>query len=103
MDLLAILTLLAAAVSFVYGFLQKFKADIRADIHNHISRLETRMDKFTIRANKLEEYLDPRVDKLEKRLDSKRIKLEERKFWLATDKKIEDEILEERIKSSKNV
>ncbi len=77
--------MLAAAVSLVYGFLQKFKADIRADIHNHISRLETRMDK------------------LEKRLDSKRIKLEERRFWLATDKKLEDEILEERIESSKNI
>ncbi len=99
MDLLAILTLLAAAVSLVYGFLQKFKADI----HNHIDRLETRMDKFAIRANKLEERFDVRVDKLEERLDSKIIKLEERRFWLTTDKKLEDEILEDRINSLKNV
>lgn len=56
MDLAVILTSLATAVTvigFIYGFLRNFKIDI----NNHINRLETRMDKFEIRMNKMEETL----------------------------------------------
>ncbi|PWU15531.1 MAG: hypothetical protein C5B45_02450 [Chlamydiae bacterium] len=53
------------------------------DIDDHVCRLETK------------------INKRNERLDSKMIKLEERRFWLVADKKLEDAILEERIKSSK--
>ncbi len=72
MDLAIILALLATAVtiiSFVYGFLRNFKYDINT-------------------------RFDARIDKLEKRMDS----LDERMFWLATGKKLEDAILEEKMK-----
>jgi CHASE1-domain containing sensor protein len=96
MDPLMLLTSFVSTVTiigFVYSLLQRFKME---DIDDHICRLETKINKF-------EKRLDTRVNKLEERLDSKMIKLEERRFWLATNKKLEDEILEERIKSSKNV
>lgn len=90
MDLSVILTSLAATaivIGVIYGFLQNFKAEI----NNHISRLETRMDKFEVRMDKLEERLDARVNKLEERM-----------FWLATGKKLEDAILEEQMKRKKS-
>ncbi|MGL5627318.1 MAG: hypothetical protein ACRDDW_07430 [Candidatus Rhabdochlamydia sp.] len=101
MDLVAILTSLATAITmigFVYGFLRNFKIDI----NSHIDRLETRMDKFEIKMYKMEERLDSRMNKLEQRLDSRVNKLEERMFWLATGKKLEDAILEEQIKRQKS-
>lgn len=75
MDLAIILTLLAttvAIIGFVYGFLK----NIKDDISGHIDRLEKRMDIF------------------ESRITS----MEERIFWMATGKKLEDAILEERMK-----
>ncbi|QZA58658.1 hypothetical protein [Candidatus Rhabdochlamydia porcellionis] len=83
MDLSVILASLAATatvIGVIYGFLQNFKTEIKADIN----RLETRMDK-------LEERLDARVNKLEERM-----------FWLATGKKLEDAILEEQMKRKKS-
>lgn len=74
MDPLMILTLFVSTVTII-GFVYGLLQRFKMeDIDDHVCRLETRMDK-----------------------------LEERMFWLATDKKLEDEILEERIKSSKNV
>ncbi len=83
MDLSKILTSLTATetvIGFVYGFLRNFKADI----NNHIDRLEAR-------TNKLEERLDARMNELEERM-----------FWLATGKKLEDAILEEQMKRKKS-
>ena len=79
MDFAIILTLLATTITiigFVYGLLRNFKADIKTDINGHIDRLESRMDKFEHKMNVLEE----------------------RMFWVATGKKLEDAILEERMK-----
>lgn len=75
MDLAIILTLLATTVTiigFVYGFLRNFKDDI----NGHIDRLEKRMDVFETRITSMEERI----------------------FWMATGKKLEDAILEERMK-----
>ena len=58
-----------AVIAFVYQFLRNFKADIKADLQSQIAKLENRMDS-----------------------------LEERMFWLATGKKLEDAIQEERLK-----
>jgi hypothetical protein len=87
MDLSVILTSLAAVatvIGFVYSFLHNFKAEIKADINNHIDRLEARTNKF------------------EGRLDARMNELEERMFWLATGKKLEDAILEEQMKRKKS-
>lgn len=75
MDFAILLTLLAATatiIGFVYGFLRNFKTDI----NSHIDRLEKRMDGFELKITSLEE----------------------RMFWMATGKKLEEVILEERIK-----
>jgi len=56
MDLAVILTSLATAVT-VIGFIYCFLRNLKIDINNHINRLETRMDKFEIRMNKMEETL----------------------------------------------
>lgn len=75
MDILLFLTIIGTAVTTIfaiYGFLRNFKADI----NSHIDRLEKRMDKF------------------ENRMEA----LEERIFWIATGKKLEDAILEEKMK-----
>jgi hypothetical protein len=68
MDLAIILTLIATTVTII-GFVYGFLRNFKADINSHI-------------------------DKLEKRMDT----LEERMFWMATGKKLEDAILEERMK-----
>ncbi len=89
MDLPFLLTLIAASVTiigFVYGFLRNFQYDIKKDINAHIDRLEKRMDSF-----------DKRMDSFESKMTS----LEERMFWAATGKKLEDAILEERMKKPK--
>ena len=67
-----------AVIGLVYSFLRNFKTDI----NGHIDRIEKRMDKF-----------EGRMDKFEARMDM----LDERMFWLATGKKLEDAILEERL------
>ena len=72
----------AAVIGFIYSFLRNFKMDI----NSHIDRLESRMDKF-----------DQRMDIFENRMMS----LEERMFYMATGKKLEDAILEERMKNPK--
>lgn len=59
---------IGAAIA-VIGFVYAFLRNFKTDINNHI-------------------------DKLDKRIDS----LEERMFWMATGKKLEDAILEEKIK-----
>jgi hypothetical protein len=82
MDTIVTLASALTVIGFVYGFLRNFKADI----NGHIGRLENRMDK-----------LDHRMDTFEHRI----ISLEERMFWMATGKKIEDAILEDRIKREK--
>lgn len=71
MDLAIILTLIATTVTTI-GFVYGFLRNFKADIHLHI-------------------------DKLEKRMDT----LEERMFWMATGKKLEDAILEEKMKRSR--
>lgn len=85
MDIAILLTLLATTITiigFVYGFLRNFKTDINA----HIDRLEIRMDR-----------LDTRMDLFEHKLMS----LEERMFLMLTGKRLEDAILEERLKNPK--
>lgn len=72
----------ATVIGFVYGFLRNFKIDINA----HIDRLEKRMDR-----------LEKRMDSFENKL----ISLEERMFYMATGKKLEDAILEEKMKRAK--
>lgn len=59
-------------IAFIYGILRNFKTDINA----HIDKLEKRMDTFETKINSIEE----------------------RMFWMATGKKLEDAILEERLK-----
>lgn len=68
MDLAIILTLLATTVTII-GFVYGFLRNFKTDINSHIDRLEKRMDS-----------------------------LEERMFYMATGKKLEDAILEERMK-----
>lgn len=75
MDLVLFFTIIGAAaavIASVYQFLRNFKTDI----NSHIDRLEKRMDNF----------------------ESKMNSMEERMFWMATGKKLEDAILEERMK-----
>jgi len=75
MDLALILTMIGtgiAVIGFVYAFLRNFKIDINC----HIDKLERRLDQFENRMNLLEE----------------------RMFWMATGKKLEDALLEERLK-----
>jgi hypothetical protein len=77
MELSIIVTLIATTITiigFVYGFLRNFKADIigRTD------RIEKRMDLF----------------------EHKLMSMEECMFLMATGKKLEDAILEERMKNS---
>ncbi len=82
MDTPTMLTCIASAITtigFVYGFLRNF----RADINSHLDRLDKRMDR-----------LEQRMDIFEKKL----ISIEERMFWMATGKRIEDVILEEKLK-----
>lgn len=67
-DLTIILTTLGSAAA-VIGCIYAFLRNFKTDINSHI-------------------------DKLEKRMDT----LEERMFWMATGKKLEDAILEERMK-----
>ncbi len=86
MDLTLIVTIVgsaAALIACIYAFRQGLKTDLRNlkidlkdDINGHIDRLETKMGRF-----------DSRMDALEDRI-----------FWLATGKKLEDAILEERMK-----
>lgn len=71
MDLAIILTLLATTVTII-GFVYGFLRNFKTDINTHIDRLEKRMDT-----------------------------LEERMFWIATGKKLENAILEERLKRPK--
>lgn len=68
MDLAIILTLLATTVTII-GFVYGFLRNFKTNINSHIDRLEKRMDS-----------------------------LEERMFYMATGKKLEDAILEERTK-----
>lgn len=85
MDLVLLLTTLGAAaavIGVVYQFLRNFKSDI----NGHIDRLDKRMDN-----------LDRRMDNFEFKINS----LEERIFWLVTGKKLEDAIIEERMKRPK--
>ena len=79
MDFVLFCTIIGAAVAViasVYQFLRNFKIDIKTDINGHIDRLEKRMNNFENKINSIEE----------------------RMFWMATGKKLEDAILEERIK-----
>ncbi|MGZ3732898.1 MAG: hypothetical protein ACXU9U_04100 [Parachlamydiaceae bacterium] len=71
MDLAIILTLLATTVTII-GFVYGFLRNFKTDINSHIDRLEKKMDS-----------------------------LEERMFYMAKGKKLEDAILEERMKRSK--
>lgn len=85
MDYTVILSFLATTITiigFVYGFLRNFKEDI----NGHIDRLEKRMDQF-----------ERRMDLFEHKI----LSIEERMFYMATGKKLEDAILEERMKNSK--
>lgn len=70
-------------VSILYQYLRNFKTDINAHIDGVEKRLNERMNQF-----------DKRMDNLE----SKIISIEERMFWMATGKRLEDAILEERLK-----
>ena len=100
MDLATILALLATTITilgFVYGFLRNFKNDI----NGHIDRLERRMDKFESRMISLEERIDARMISLEERIDARMISVDERMFWMATGKRLEDAVLEERMKKPK--
>lgn len=86
MDLGLIVTVIgcaAAVIGCIYSFrmglkndLRNLKIDIKDDINGHIDRLDTSMGRF------------------QSRMDT----LEERMFWIATGKKLEDAILEERMK-----
>jgi hypothetical protein len=74
-DITTVTTIIACMVTtigFIYAFLRNFKSDINA----HLDKMEKRLDK------------------MESRIDT----LEERMFWLATGKKLEDAILEEKMK-----
>lgn len=64
-----------STIAFVYGFLRNFKNDINS-----------RMDKFEERMN---------------RFENKLVSMEERMFWMATGRKLEDMIKEERMKNPK--
>lgn len=68
MDLTIILTVLGTGATII-GIVYAFLRNFKTDINGHIDRLEKRMDT-----------------------------LEERMFWLATGKRLEDAILEERVK-----
>ncbi len=68
MDWSAIISAITV-IGFVYGFLRNFKNDI----NSHIDKIETRLDK---------------------RMDS----LDERMFFMATGRKLEDAILQEKMK-----
>ena len=81
--ILAVVSSAAAVIGCIYAFrqglkndLRNLKTDIQDNINGHIDRLESRMDSF----------------------DSRMSTLEERMFWMATGKKLEDAILEERMK-----
>ena len=118
MDLALIITLLgttAAIIGSVYGFLRNFKADI----NGHIDRLEKRMDQFELRSEKrmdqfefrsekrmdqFELKSEKRIDLFEKKMDlfkQELVSMEERMFFMATGKRLEDAILEEKMKQSK--
>lgn len=71
LDLITILTSLGTGVA-VIGFVYTFLRNFKDDINKHI-------------------------DKLDNRITS----MEERMFWMATGKKLEDAILEERLKNPK--
>lgn len=82
MKIAIILTQLATTIiiiGFIYGFLRNFKLHIIAQI----DRLERRIDNF-----------DSRVDKFDARME----RFEKRMFLMATGKKLEDTILEERVR-----
>jgi len=82
LDIVSILTTIgtaAAVIGLMYTFLRNFKSDIKADMEKSIGKLEKRMDRF----------------------ESKITSIEERMFWMATGKKLEDAILEERMKNPK--
>jgi len=75
MDCVGVFTLIGTAIAtiaFVYAFLRNFKNDINSHI-----------------------------DKLEARLEARMNSLEERMFYMATGKKLEDAIKEERMKNPK--
>lgn len=71
MDVNLLLSLFATAITII-GFVYGFLRNFKADINKHIEKSEKRIDL-----------------------------LEERMFWLATGKKLEDAILEERMKRPK--
>ena len=78
--------IIACIFAFFQGLkndLRNFKTDIKDDINAHIDLLDRKMGS-----------MNQRMDTFE----SKIISLEERIFWMATGKKLEDAILEERMK-----
>lgn len=68
MDWTTIITSIVSGITVV-GFIYGFLRNFKSDINSHLDRIENRVNV-----------------------------LEERMFWLATGKKLEDAILEERIK-----
>lgn len=76
MDFSAIITGLTV-IGFVYGFLRNFKIDMIS----HFDKLEKRMDRC-----------EQRTDQLEERI-----------FMVLTGKKLEDAILDERMKRDNNL
>lgn len=81
--------IIACFFTFFQGLkndLRNFKSDIKDDIIGHIDLLDKGMGS-----------MNKRMDTFESKISS----LEERIFWMATGKKLEEAILEERMKRTR--
>lgn len=104
LDFVLIVTVLgsaAAVVGLIYSFIKSLKDDLRnskidikQDINSHIDLLNRKIEDNNIILDKRMGYIDLRMAAFESKMQS----IDERMFLILTGKKLEDAILEERMK-----
>lgn len=94
MDIILFLTVVGTGLT-VISFMHTIIKNLKDDVNRNIEKLETNM-------NRRFESMDNKIISLETKFENKINSLEERMFWMATGRKLDDVILEERMKKSSN-